>query len=272
MMILRKEMSTMDFKTKNTDLILNKAIAQVWQIKKYSYKNIARPDLGILYLLSGNITYIFDGCKLNLKPGDIIYLPKGSNYEVVFDFEGGVVEDYLINFDVVDGKDFLNMYQPTIIFNDNTKVILDCFKDVVHAYHDREKSFLTNSLFYLCLNSLQTAIQFKNSTEEQLLFEKAANKLTENYEISIDKISKELHISRSSFQKKFILYFGLSPIEYRTEKRLKKAKRLLETTDMPIKEISDTLGFYDTAYFYKVFKKIYSITPSGYKKKKKTDF
>ncbi len=257
---------------KNTNLVPRKAISQVWKIKNYSYENIARPDHGLLYLFSGNITYTFDHCQIKLQPGDIIYLPKGSNYMVDFDLKSGAVEDYLINFAVMGEDCFANLDKPTYILNDHTGVLLDYFKDAVNVYNEKDKPFLINSYFYLCLNSLQTAIQYKNSSSDRLRFEKAAKMLAENFEISVDEISKELHMCRSAFQKKFIQYFGTSPIKYRTEKRLKKAKLLLETTDMPIKEISDILGFYDTAYFYKVFEKIYSLTPKEYRETKKPNF
>ncbi len=262
----------MDFVFKNTNLVLNKAISQIWKIRKYSYKSIARPDHGLLYLFTGNIAYTFDDCKIELKPGDIIYLPKGSNYEVDFDLNNGAVENYLINFDVIGDADFTDISKPTLFLNDHSKVMLDCFKDTVNAYNEKDKPFLTNSLFYLCLNSLQAAIHYTDSRMERLIFEKAAGKLAENFEMSVDAISKEMHMSRSAFQKKFIQYFGISPIQYRVEKRLKKAKLLLETTDMPIKEISDALGFYDTTYFYKVFKKTYSITPKEHRTRDNPDF
>ncbi len=262
----------MDLVIKNTNFVLNKAALQIWKIRKYSYKSIARPNHGLLYLFAGNITYTFNERKIELKPGDIIYLPKGSNYEVEFDLKNGTVENYLINFDVIKNEDLTDLYQPTRILNDHAGVLLDCFKDTVDAYNEKDRPFLTHSLFYLCLNSLQTAIQYKNRDEERLIFEKAARRLAENFETSVDEIAKDLHMSRSTFQKKFIRYFGASPIEYRNEKRLKKATRLLETTDLPIKEISDTLGFYDTAYFYKVFKKTYSTTPKEYRKTEKPDF
>ena len=60
---------------------------------------------------------------------------------------------------------------------------------------------------------------------------------------------------------------GSSPVEYRTKKRIEKAKLLLETTDIPIKEIVEMLGFYDAAYFYKVFEKSTSLTPKQYRDK-----
>ena len=60
----------------------------------------------------------------------------------------------------------------------------------------------------------------------------------------------------------------LSELAYGSE----KAKMLLETTDIPIKEISDSLGFYDTAYFYKTFMKAIKITPKEYRKTVKPNY
>lgn len=262
----------MDLQIKNTNLVLNKAISQMWKSKQYSYENFARPDNGLLYLFSGNITYKFNHHQMEVKAGDIVYLPKGSKYVADFDLKNGVVEDYLINFDVMDGKEFSDLSEPTIVLNDDTHMLSDCFKDVVDAYNEKDKPFLLGSKFYLALNYLQTAIQYKESNAESLKFEKAARKLSENFELSIEDIAKELYISRSAFQKKFIEYFGMTPIEYRTKKRLEKAKQLLETTDLPIKDISESLGFYDIAYFYKVFKKSLTITPKEYRETSKLVF
>lgn len=262
----------MNLEIKNTNLVLNKALSQVWKIKQYSYESIARPDHGLLYLLSGKITYVFDDCQIELKAGNVIYLPKNSNYVVEFNLKNGAVEDYLINFDVVGETAFADLARPCVILNDHRGTMNDYFKDVVEVYNEHNKPFLTNSYFYLCLNSLQTAIQYKDSNADCLIFEKAARRLVEDLELSVGEIAKELHMSRSAFQKKFIQYFSMSPIKYRSEQRLRKAKMLLETTDMPIKEISDSLGFYDIAYFYKVFKKTFKITPKEYRETKKPIF
>ena len=94
----------MNLEIKNSNLVLNKAISQVWKSKQYSYENFARPDHGLLHLFSGNITYKFDHHQIEVKPGDIIYLPKSSKYVVDFNLKNVVVEDYLINFDVMEGK------------------------------------------------------------------------------------------------------------------------------------------------------------------------
>ena len=254
----------------NTDLLLHKAITQIWINGKYNcYNNTARPDYGFLYLVKGQVIYSFADGVVEVKPGDIMYLPKGSNYEVTFDVQTGTVEDILINFDVVGDCIFSQQQKPICIYNDRSGGLYHCFSDVVNAYYEKGKCFLTNMFLYRCMDALQEAVRAGAEDEEIVHLRMAAAMLTGNPEITVDGICEKLHISRSVFQKNFKAYFGISPAAYRIEKRMEKAKLLLETTDIPIKEIVDILGFYDTAYFYKMFEKHTSLTPKQFREESK---
>ena len=245
------------------DLLLHKAIRQIWKVKRYSYQSVSRPDNGFLYLISGSMTFYFEKDFLQVNAGDIIFLPKNCNYDVEFDFTKSTVEDLLINFDVSDREYFSNCKMPMHILNDSSKLLLNSFQDVVEAYMNSSGPYLLKSLFYLCIHRISI---YQKQTCDKMSYEleKAARLLSEQGQLSVDAISKSIHMSKSTFQKKFKTTFNMSPIEYRTIKRIEKAKQLLETTDMPIKEIADTLGFYDTAYFYKVFKKYCGVTPKAF--------
>jgi len=47
--------------------------------------------------------------------------------------------------------------------------------------------------------------------------------------------------------------------------RMRRAKELLEYSDLSISEISDSLGYYDTSNFRQAFKKYYRTTPADYR-------
>ncbi|WP_455804951.1 helix-turn-helix transcriptional regulator, partial [Clostridium butyricum] len=49
--------------------------------------------------------------------------------------------------------------------------------------------------------------------------------------------------------------------------KIEKAKQLLENTDMSIINISMSLGYDESGYFSKVFKKVVGVTPSAYRNK-----
>ena len=86
----------------------------------------------------------------------------------------------------------------------------------------------------------------------------------ENTEFNIDTISTTLNISRSAFFKKMKSITGLAPIDFVKEIRLSKSVELIKTTNMSVSEIAFAVGFNDSGYFGKVFKKKYKLTPREY--------
>ena len=56
---------------------------------------------------------------------------------------------------------------------------------------------------------------------------------------------------------------------YCSELRLHEAQRLLENTDIKLRQLADTLGYYDQYHFCKSFKKVTGMSPSQYRQSKK---
>ena len=48
-------------------------------------------------------------------------------------------------------------------------------------------------------------------------------------------------------------------------KKVEAAKKLLETTSLPISSVMEKVGFYDASYFSKLFKKTVGYSPRGYR-------
>ncbi|MEF3304428.1 helix-turn-helix domain-containing protein [Paenibacillus sp. GYB003] len=57
---------------------------------------------------------------------------------------------------------------------------------------------------------------------------------------------------------------GQTPVHYMQQLRIAEARNLLLSTDFTIAEIADYLGFYDTSYFYRTFKKVTGLSPSAF--------
>ncbi|MNC61757.1 HTH-type transcriptional activator Btr [compost metagenome] len=53
--------------------------------------------------------------------------------------------------------------------------------------------------------------------------------------------------------------------EYINRYRIEKAKELLRTTPSKVHEIARNVGYWETGYFYKQFKKYMGISPTEYK-------
>ena len=72
--------------------------------------------------------------------------------------------------------------------------------------------------------------------------------------LTIQQVAEDLGVSYSNFRKLFKEYTGLSPATYRQDLRLQRAKELLSTTDLSIKEIAYRLNFESPDYFSAKFK------------------
>ena len=110
------------------------------------------------------------------------------------------------------------------------------------------------------------------SKEENEFINKLVNQIYEDMQsgdISVEKLSKAMYISRSQLSRKVLNLTGMSTSDFVMQVRMGKARRLLEDTTTPITEVAVKCGFNDPSYFTRMFKKTYDITPSQARKRSK---
>lgn len=86
-----------------------------------------------------------------------------------------------------------------------------------------------------------------------------------NENFSLKEMAKLCHISPSYFSRIFTKETGENFSVFIARLKIEWAKQLLESTDSPINQVSDDLGFCDTGYFIKTFKKYENLTPAVYR-------
>lgn len=87
-----------------------------------------------------------------------------------------------------------------------------------------------------------------------------------NENVSLSLGANLCNMSQSQFSRTFKKETGKTFKEYVLLKKIEQAKFYIKTTDKSFGEISDFLGFEDSSYFTKLFKKYEGITPKEYKK------
>ena len=89
----------------------------------------------------------------------------------------------------------------------------------------------------------------------------------ENYrkDISMQELAHAMNYSEAYFCKLFKQCFGKNFTSYLTEYRVDAAKKLLEDPMVNIKEIGRTVGYGDSNYFTKVFRRVTGISPTEYR-------
>lgn len=86
----------------------------------------------------------------------------------------------------------------------------------------------------------------------------------DNSDFNIDTIASNIGLSRSAFFKKLKSLTGLAPVDLVKEIRLNKSMELIKNTDLSISEIAFAVGFKDSGYYSKCFRKKYNQTPREY--------
>lgn len=84
--------------------------------------------------------------------------------------------------------------------------------------------------------------------------------------ITLETISHRFYVSKEHLSRAFKGVTGENLTNFIVRVRMEKAKHLLENTDTPIKHAAWLAGYPELAYFHRVFKKHFGITPGEYKR------
>jgi len=97
---------------------------------------------------------------------------------------------------------------------------------------------------------------------------KAQQWLQVNYSIGIpvEEMVRLAGVPERTFKRRFTRATGLSPIQYVQHLRVDQAKRLLESTSVPVDEISWRVGYEDPAFFRRLFKRLTGVAPGAYRR------
>jgi transcriptional regulator GlxA family with amidase domain len=84
-------------------------------------------------------------------------------------------------------------------------------------------------------------------------------------ELSLTGLAHAVNLSVWRLSHIFRSDVGVSPIQYLKVLRLEKAKYLLETSFLSVKEITHRVGLNDESHFVRDFKKAYGLAPTNYR-------
>lgn len=91
--------------------------------------------------------------------------------------------------------------------------------------------------------------------------------IEENYATaSLTELSRRLCLSLGALSKRIHRTFGVSFQSLVQQYRLQKASYLLSNTVIPVHEIIASLGYENSAYFYRMFRQRYGLSPLQYRK------
>lgn len=251
------------------------------------------PDVEILYLQRGHIRLFINGEPYLVGPDTIIFVNReelhnlnslmlGTFYDALvfpleslsFDFYDYCQQNYLLP--LIQKKLlfplFLNPEDP------GYEEVRDCLVTIAAAFDHQEPGYqltVKASLLQLLsamvrhshlLSPQKTDSPFRRKQLDTMKTIVSYLQAHMDRKIRLEDAAASCYMSPNYFCKYFKRQFGKSFTQYVNDLRLEKACHLLETTSLPIMEISLRCGFDNLSYFVRLFKGARGITPSDYRK------
>ncbi|MHA6480746.1 AraC family transcriptional regulator [Paenibacillus sp. strain BS8-2] len=85
--------------------------------------------------------------------------------------------------------------------------------------------------------------------------------------LTVEQLAELVGMNRNYFSTAFAEHTGISPLQYLTKVRMKRAAKLLDDSAVPIAEVAYSLGYANPFAFTRAFAKYAGMPPSAYRKR-----
>ena len=222
---------------------------------------------GLTVILSGTMVYSYGGTEIKAGKGDIIMQQNGDSYQLRA--ADGPVEFIVISY----------LCQPNELVDlltDDGKVFsgghgaryADAFERAEEVY--RNPGLWKQPLLRGMVQQIVCMILREQATQAEQeptnTASAARHYMDENAcsAITVEDVAKAVGCSASHLRQVFKKNYGLPPVKYLNEVRVRRAKEMLASGLFTQEEISDACGFRNVYYFGRVFKEITGVSPGRY--------
>lgn len=201
------------------------------------------------------VNILFQPEKLNLRTYDLRTLP---GYHALFTLEPAWRQRHQFN-----GRLRLTPQELSVVM-----AFVDKLEEELRTRPAGFKFMATASFMQIVGYLSRCFAKAKNPDSRALLrIGEAISHLEANYQepIDLDRLAAIAHMSKRNFMRSFQAAMGSSPIAHLIQLRVNRAASLLRRTDHSVTEIAFQVGFSDSNYFTRQFRKLLGVTPREYR-------
>lgn len=244
-----------------------------WSHPMHMHKDLSE----IVFVREGKGDFIVNNVYYKVQKGDILVYNKGTLHDERSDpdypiktYVCGVGNAYIKNAE--DGCIIPKDVSPLVKSGKYSQKIENLFSIIFEECSSQDEGFelviqnVLAALISLIVRAVSLNRQTVNHSPETLGY-KIKQYIDENYkkDIKLKDIADDLYISPYYLAHIFKKEIGFSPIQYLINRRIGEAQNLLLTTDMPVSEISKSVGYDNTNYFSILFKKAAGVSPAKFR-------
>lgn len=239
-------------------------------------------DIEITYVLEGTIKIGVGADTYLLKKDDVLVI--NANYIHEWVKQGDALVCVIrVKMDMITkelGTDYVAFWCNSVAdkntdYRDIRQVISDLMAE--YSVNMDMLTFKKKALFYQLLDILLNHYMIENKSKMDILtdddmFQRVLKFIQDNYwrQLSLGEMAAQVYMTDSTFSRYFKKNAGINFLEYLNNLRLQNALADLLYSDKPLTRIALDHGFTNPSMFSKAFKAAYDMSPSAYKKIKKS--
>lgn len=249
--------------------------AGCWYNQEPMIRETGFPDYQWIQTLKGTGQLNVNGTTYTVQEGQGMLLFPDERHEYK-----PVREPWSVQWVTFNGKHMADMLASmrfdtsTVLYVTNPDIILTKMQSILTVLQTEDpfRGVECSALGYqllldLFLYASHSEVRSKRQHVEQLAPIFAYIEEHYNQPISLRQLADQLQVSPQHTCLLFQQTLGLRPFAYLTKFRLRKAKELLlQQWDMEVRDVARQVGYEDTSYFIKLFKKQEGLTPSSFRK------
>ena len=159
-------------------------------------------------------------------------------------------------------KIFLLMDKISYEFKINNVVEDSLISNIIKLFNEKSRE----NIKYFIILEVDNLLKIMNANTERFspVIQQIVRKVKEYYykDLSLKVLAKDFNINSSYLGQLFTKEVGMSFSDYLNKEKNSKAKELILNTNMKINDIAKQVGYADTSYFYRKFKKYYGVSPA----------